>query len=46
MGRVVAFLDERVRGGDVRIVDVAGLLAASDAFRAVAHAALERIAAR
>lgn len=46
MGRVVAFLDERVRGGDVRTVDVAGLLAASDAFRAVAHAALERIAAR
>ncbi|MCU0695450.1 MAG: flagellar hook-length control protein FliK [Myxococcaceae bacterium] len=45
LGRVVAFLDERVRGGDVRAVDVATLLKDSDAFRAVAHAALERLTA-
>jgi len=43
IGRVVAFLDERVRGGDVRKVDVGAVLEASDAFRAVAHAALERL---
>ena len=45
MGRVVAFLDERVRGSDVRKVDLAAVLPTSDAFRAVAHAALERIQA-
>ncbi|MBL8922007.1 MAG: flagellar hook-length control protein FliK [Myxococcaceae bacterium] len=45
LGRVVAFLDERVRGGDPTRVDVAAVLATSDAFRAVAHAALERIQA-
>ncbi len=45
MGRVVAFLDERVRGGDVRKVDLSAVLPTSEAFRAVAHAALERIQA-
>jgi hypothetical protein len=45
VGRVVAFLDERVRGGDVQAVDVAAILKTSDAFRSVAHAALERIQA-
>ncbi|MDP3237995.1 MAG: flagellar hook-length control protein FliK [Myxococcales bacterium] len=45
IGRVVAFLDERVRGSDVRKVDLAAVLRTSEAFRAVAHAALERIQA-
>jgi tetratricopeptide (TPR) repeat protein len=45
MGRVVAFLDERVRGSDVRTVDVVGILRTSDAFRSIAHAALERLMA-
>ncbi len=45
VGRVVAFLDDTVRGGDVRAVNVVEVLRASDAFRAVAHAALERIRA-
>lgn len=45
LGRVVAFFDERVRGADVTRVEPAELLRTSDAFRAVAHAALERIQA-
>jgi tetratricopeptide (TPR) repeat protein len=45
LGRLVAFLDERVRGADVRTVDVPTLLRDSDGFRAVAHAALERFTA-
>jgi hypothetical protein len=45
VSRVVAFLDERVRGGDVKKVQVAEVLRSSEAFRAVAHAALERIQA-
>lgn len=45
LGRVVAFLDERVRGGDVKKVELAAVLPTSEAFRSVAHAALERIQA-
>jgi tetratricopeptide (TPR) repeat protein len=45
LGRVVGFLDESVRGGDVRKVDLAAVLSTSEAFRAVAHAALERFQA-
>jgi len=43
--RVIAFLDERVRGGDVRSVDVAAVLKDSLALRAVGYAALERLRA-